>query len=138
MNRFDALKRWTWSVFVICLVAFGFAGCEGDDGAQGPQGPAGPQGPPGVDGPPGTGVGDDPVAAAVASAKIESCGTCHSGVGAAEHQDVYDQVYNDPSKLTLTIDSVASVDEGGGTSWTVTVGFTITKTGDPLYDAGNG
>jgi OmcA/MtrC family decaheme c-type cytochrome len=59
-------------------------------------------------------------------------------VGAAEHQDVYDQVYNDPSKLTLTIDSVASVDEGGGTSWTVTVGFTITKTGDPLYDAGNG
>ncbi len=73
MNRFDALKRWTWSIFVICLVAFGFAGCEGDDGAQGPQGPAGEQGPPGDQGPPGS---DAPPTSQLA---LESCGTCHGG-----------------------------------------------------------
>ena len=72
MNRFDALKRWTWSVFVICLVAFSFAGCDGDDGAQGPQGPAGPEGPPGAEGPPGS------AAPPPAQAAFESCGVCHS------------------------------------------------------------
>jgi hypothetical protein len=30
MNRFDALKRWTWSVFIVFTLAFAFAGCEGD------------------------------------------------------------------------------------------------------------
>jgi OmcA/MtrC family decaheme c-type cytochrome len=68
MNRFDALKRGTWSIFVICLFAFGFAGCEGDDGATGPQGPAGPPGP---EGPPGA---DAPPTSQLA---LESCGTCH-------------------------------------------------------------
>jgi hypothetical protein len=36
MNRFDALKRWTWSVFIVFTLAFAFAGCEGDTGPQGP------------------------------------------------------------------------------------------------------
>jgi hypothetical protein len=34
MNRFDALKRWTWSVFIVFTLAFAFAGCEGDTGPQ--------------------------------------------------------------------------------------------------------
>ena len=68
MNRFDALKRWTWSIFVICVVAFGFAGCEGDDGAAGPPGPQGPPGADGNDGADGTDATADPLAAA----KVES------------------------------------------------------------------
>ena len=69
MNRFEALKRWTWSVFIVFTLAFAFAGCDGDDGAQGPAGPAGPAGP---EGPPGS---DAPPPA---QAAFEACGVCHS------------------------------------------------------------
>ena len=72
MNRFDALKRWTWSVFIVFTLAFAFAGCEGDDGATGPQGPPGPAGPPGPEGPPGSDVPP------VAQVPLEGCGVCHS------------------------------------------------------------
>src|SRR5210317_1915923 len=95
MNRFDALKRWTWSVFIVFTLAFAFAGCEGDDGAQGPQGPAGP---PGADGQDGTDATIDPIA----QAQVESCATCHGGVGEG-HQAVYDEAYNDESRIALTI-----------------------------------
>jgi OmcA/MtrC family decaheme c-type cytochrome len=44
MNRFDALKRWTWSIFVTSLLAFALAGCEGDDGAPGADGTDGADG----------------------------------------------------------------------------------------------
>jgi OmcA/MtrC family decaheme c-type cytochrome len=92
MNRFDALKRWTWSVFIVFTLAFAFAGCEGDTGPQGPPGADGTDGvdgadgPPGPPGPPGTGVDPDPVEAA----KLESCSTCHSGIG-NDHQSIYDR-----------------------------------------------
>ena len=69
MNRFDALKRWTWSVFIVFTLAFAFAGCEGDDGATGPQGPPGPPGADGQDGQDG---------ADITQTALESCGVCHS------------------------------------------------------------
>ena len=128
MNRFDALRRWTWSVFIVGFLAFAFAGCEGDTGPQGPAGPAGPEGPEGPEGPPGTGVDPDPVEAA----KVESCSTCHGGAGQM-HQDLYDFAYNDASKIALTITSVASVDNGNGT-FTVTANFSITFNNQPYVD----
>jgi len=132
MNRFDALKRWTWSIFVICLVAFGFAGCEGDDGAAGPPGPAGPAGPAGADGADGSDATADPLAAA----KVESCGTCHSGAGKL-HQDLYDLAYNDESKIALTITGVSSVANPDGLTFTVTANFSITFNGLPYVDTFN-
>jgi OmcA/MtrC family decaheme c-type cytochrome len=129
MNRFDALKRWTWSVFVMSLLAFAVAGCEGDTGPAGPAGPAGPEGPIGPEGPPGTGV--DP-APPVEAAKVESCNTCHSGAGQL-HQDFYDLAYNDTSRIALTIDSVSSVDNGDAT-FTVTANFSVTFDGLPYVD----
>ena len=129
MNRFDALKRWTWSVFIVFTLAFAFAGCEGDDGAAGPAGPQGPAGPPGADGTDGTDATTDPIAAA----SVESCGTCHGGAGQM-HQDFYDLAYNDESRIALTIDSVSSVDNGGGASFTVTANFSVTFDGVPYVD----
>ncbi len=138
MNRFDALKRWTWSVFIVGFLAFAFAGCEGDDGAQGPpgpQGPAGADGQDGADGADGTDATSDPIALAIESAKVESCGTCHGGVG-EDHQAVYDD-YTDPSNLALTITDVTSTPEVGLTTFTVTVQFNITDLTNPLFDAGD-
>ncbi|HSN52303.1 MAG TPA: hypothetical protein VLS87_07215 [Woeseiaceae bacterium] len=134
MNRFDALKRWTWSIFVICVVAFGFAGCEGDDGAAGPPGPTGPAGPAGADGNDGA-DGTDATADPLAAAKVESCSTCHRGAGQL-HQDFYDLAYNDESRIVLTIDSVSSADNGNGT-FTVTTNFSITFDGLPYVDTFN-
>ena len=69
MNRFDGLKRSTWSIFVVSMLAFALVGCEGSDGATGAQGPAGADGADGQDGADGAGVGITP---------LESCGVCHS------------------------------------------------------------
>ena len=69
MNRFDGLKQWAWSVFVVSTLAFALVGCEGSDGATGAQGPAGADGADGQDGADGAGVGITP---------LESCGVCHS------------------------------------------------------------
>jgi len=129
MNRFDALKRWTWSVFIVFTLAFAFAGCEGDDGAQGPAGPAGPPGADGQDGADGTDATTDPLTAALAATKVESCNTCHGGAGQL-HQDFYDLAYNDESKIALTITGVSSVDNLNGT-FTVTADFSITFNGQP-------
>jgi OmcA/MtrC family decaheme c-type cytochrome len=132
MNRFDALKRWTWSVFIVFTLAFAFAGCEGDDGAQGPAGPAGPPGADGQDGADGTDATTDPLTAALAATKVESCNTCHGGAGQL-HQDFYDLAYNDESKIALTITGVSSVDNLNGT-FTVTADFSITFNGQPYVD----
>jgi OmcA/MtrC family decaheme c-type cytochrome len=61
----------------------------------------------------------------------ESCVICHSGAG-AKHQAIYDD-YADESTLELTIDSVASVDNGDGT-FDSTVTFTIMKDGAAYID----
>jgi len=50
------------------------------------------------------------------------------------HQDFYDLAYNDASRIALTIDSVSSVDNGGGASFTVTANFTVTFDGVPYVD----
>jgi OmcA/MtrC family decaheme c-type cytochrome len=86
-------------------------------------------------------VGIDPndpataIALAVESAKVESCSTCHGGVGEG-HQALYDLAYNDDSKIALTIDSVSSVDNGSG-AFTVTANFSITFNGAPYVDTFN-
>jgi hypothetical protein len=131
MNRFDALKRWTWSVFIVGLLAFAFAGCDGDTGPQGPQGIQGPPGADGNDGADGTDATADPIAAA----KIESCGTCHAGVAEEVHQAVYESYVN-PSTLAMTITSVTSAPEAGLTTFTVTVEFSIADSTNPAFDAG--
>jgi OmcA/MtrC family decaheme c-type cytochrome len=104
MNWVDKLSVRTWSIFVIFALAFAISGCEGDDGAPGATGPTGPTGPVGPAGPPGP-VPDD-VQAAIDSADVESCGTCHEGAGDG-HQAEYAK-YNDASNLELTIVSVTS------------------------------
>jgi hypothetical protein len=62
----------------------------------------------------------------------ESCVTCHSGAGAL-HQADYD-AYTDASSLDLTVDGVASVDNGDGT-FDATMTFTIMKDGVAYIDA---
>jgi hypothetical protein len=100
-------------------------GCSGSDGSAGPAGPTGPAGPAGPPAPV-----PDPVTAAIDSAQIESCSTCHNGVG-EEHQAIYDK-YVDPSTLALTFNSLTSAPNGG--NFTVTLTYTITKNGVPYID----
>ncbi len=131
MNRFDALKRWTWSVFVICVVAFGFAGCEGDDGAAGPPGPTGPAGPAGADGQDGA-DGTDATADPLAAANVESCNTCHTGAG-EDHQAIYDK-YVDESAFVMTFTSFTTAPGAVAGTFDGTLNFTILKNGLPFTD----
>ena len=117
-------------LFVLLVISFFFAACDGSDGAAGPAGPTGSDGPPGPAGPPAP--VPDPVTAAIDAAKPEACATCHGDVGVGEHQSVYDK-YVDPSAIALTLNSVASVPDGAGT-FTVTLDFSITKNGVPFID----
>ncbi len=120
-------KHSLWSrLTVLLLISFFVAACDGSDGAAGPAGPAGAAGPPGPEGPP---AGYDPIA----EAKVESCATCHGGVG-DDHQAVYDK-YVDESALAMTFNGLTSVDNLNGT-FTVTLDFSITKDGLPLLDLG--
>jgi len=120
-------KHGLWSrLSVLLLISIFFTACDGSDGAAGPAGPAGSAGPPGPEGPPGTGL--DPLEAA----KIESCATCHGGVG-DEHQAIYDG-YVDASALDMTFSTVTSVPDGAG-GFDVTLAFSITKNGLPFVDA---
>jgi hypothetical protein len=105
MNWVDKLTTRTWSILVVCMLAFALSGCEGSDGAAGPAGPTGPAGPAGPEGPPGP-VPDD-VQAAIDNSKAESCGTCHEGVG-DDHQSIYDS-YVDDSALELIFTNFTSV-----------------------------
>ena len=84
MNRFGRISASAWSFLVVTAFAFVLSGCEGSDGAAGAPGVAGPVGPVGPPGPPGP-VPDD-IQKAIDSAKPESCGTCHDGVGGGHHQ----------------------------------------------------
>jgi OmcA/MtrC family decaheme c-type cytochrome len=78
----------------MALAAIGMAGCEGDDGATGPAGPTGGTGATGPTGPTGpAGPGLDPIA----SAKPESCNTCHDEVG-VDHQSIYNEYKNAETK----------------------------------------
>jgi len=118
--------QWKSLLAAMCLAAvFSLAGCDGDTGPAGPQGD---QGLPGADGTDGVDATIDPIA----SAKVESCGTCHSDVGEEAHQALYDK-YTDTSNLTLSIDSVASV--AAATGFDVTAQFTVKFNNQP-YGAG--
>ena len=130
MNQFHKLFRWAWSVLVVCTLAFAMGGCEGSDGAAGPAGSTGPAGPAGPAGPPGQVLTPEPVAEAIAAADLESCSTCHDGVGGG-HQAIYDE-YSDASLLELNFES-ASVSVNGAT-WDTTVTFNIQYDGQPFDD----
>ena len=68
MNQFQKLFGWSWSILVVCALAFAMGGCEGDDGAQGP---------PGADGADGTNGTDGTDGADALVIPLESCGVCH-------------------------------------------------------------
>jgi len=112
----------TATAALACVAILSLAGC----GSDGDRGPAGEQGPPGDPAPT-----PDPVAAAIAQASVETCVTCHGGVG-EEHSAVYKR-YVDGSALAMTFDDVASVPDGSG-GFNVTLRLTITKDGQPFVD----
>jgi OmcA/MtrC family decaheme c-type cytochrome len=128
MNRFGRISASAWSFLVVTAFAFVLSGCEGSDGAAGAPGVAGPVGPVGPPGPPGP-VPDD-IQKAIDSAKPESCGTCHDGVGGG-HQDIY-AAYSDASALELIFTSFTSTPNGA--VWDVTLNFTILKDGVPFTE----
>jgi OmcA/MtrC family decaheme c-type cytochrome len=131
MNRFGRISASAWSFLVVTIIAFALSGCEGSDGAAGAAGATGAVGPAGPPGPPGP-VPDE-VAAAIESSKIESCGTCHDGVGGG-HQAIY-SAYNDASAFEMTFTNFTSVNNGG--VFDVTLEFTILKDGMPFTDFDN-
>ncbi|MFY3744753.1 multiheme c-type cytochrome [Anaeromyxobacter sp. Red801] len=112
--------------------ALAIAGCSGEDGKTGPQGPAGQDGQPGLPGQPGQ-PGQDGQDL-TASAKPESCAVCHGSAG-AQHQGIYNQ-YTDASQLNVVINDVSTVANAGGTNYTSTMTFTVTRNGAPYVDAG--
>jgi OmcA/MtrC family decaheme c-type cytochrome len=122
-------ERWG-HVIALFLAAFLVVGCGGDDGATGAAGTTGQAGPPGAPGPTGPpGPGLDPVA----EAQVESCATCHGGVG-DDHQVEYDK-YVDTSALAMTFTSVTSVPGAVAGEFDVTLAFSIMKNGLPFIDA---
>ena len=130
MNWVDNLSARTWSILVICFLAFAISGCEGDDGAAGAAGATGPTGPAGPPGPPGPPGVPDVVTAAIDSAKAESCGTCHDGVGGG-HQAIYD-AYSDGSTLEMTFTAMTVTPNGA--LFDVSLAFTILENGMPFTD----
>lgn len=155
MRKFNILDRWSWTFLVTIPLALGLAGCDGDNGAPGAAGTSGTPGAAGQacwdlngngaqdlatedlngDGVADVldcGAGSDPVAEAVAAAKIESCATCHGGIGDG-HQAVYAE-YKDTT-LALTIDNFVSVPNLVTGGFDVTLDFSITKNGQPYIDA---
>jgi hypothetical protein len=97
--------------------------CSGDDGstgATGPVGPVGPAGQDGNDGAPGANGQD-----LVATAKAESCATCHPDVG-TEHQAVYKKIWDTPI-LAATVGTVSY----DAAAQQVTVNFSLTKNAAP-------
>ena len=105
----------------------GLAGCSGDDGKDGAQGPAGPPstipGPTGPTGP--TGAGLDPIA----SAKPESCLTCHGEQG-VDHQSVYRDYLDAKTKSKFRMDLTSLTSVANATTpvtYTVTLNFSVQK-----------
>jgi len=135
MNRFDGFLRWAWSILIVCTLAFALGGCEGDDGkdgaagAAGAAGPAGPAGPPGEDAP--LPPVPDAVTASIDAAAVESCATCHDGVG-DDHQALYDS-YVDASDLVMTFTNFTSTPDGVG-GFDVSLELSITDKGMPFTD----
>ena len=140
MNRFDGFLRWAWSILVVCSLAFALGACSGDDGKDGAAGAAGaagadgadgPAGPVGPEGPPGTGSD------AVAAAKIESCATCHSGVGdghQAEYNKYTDGTADAGTNLVMTFGAFRVTGVG---PYDVELDFTVTQNGAPLANFGD-
>lgn len=132
MNRFDLLKRWAWSILVVSAMAFAMGGCSGDDGKDGADGAPGPEGPVGPEGPPGPGL--DAIQAAIDSAQVESCETCHGDAGAF-HQAEYDKFADDtnPNSLTMTFDNLVVLPSIAG-GFDLTLDFSISRNGAPYID----
>ena len=128
MNRFGRISASAWSFLVVTAFAFVLSGCEGSDGAAGVAGATGTVGPVGPAGPPGP--SPDDIQKAIDSAKAESCGTCHDGVGGG-HQDIY-TAYTDASALELTFTNFTSTPNAG--LFDVTLNFTILENGLPFTD----
>jgi OmcA/MtrC family decaheme c-type cytochrome len=139
MNSFDRFLRWALSILIVCTMAFALGACEGDDGKNGAAGSDGVDGVDGVDGIDGAPAPvPDPIAAAIDMAEVESCATCHSGVGDDGHQALYD-MYTDGSadagtNLDMTLTGVTSVGDGAG-GFNVTLALSITMKGLPFVDA---
>ncbi len=127
MSRFAGYFRWMWSILVVFTLAFTLVGCEGSDGAAGPAGPAGPAGSDGPPGPPGV---PDSVTAAIQAANVESCSTCHAGVG-DQHQAIYDK-YVDASAFVMTFTGFTSTPNAG--LFDLRLDFSITKNGVAFTD----
>ena len=140
----------------------GAAGAGGEDGEDGAPGADGEDGAPGADGESctvvdngdgtmtitcgdtevvvsdgedGEGLDEETLAhlEAMAAVGAESCTVCHAASG-SYHQAVYDG-YADESELTLTVDSVASVDGTEAGTFDTTLTFTLLKNGAPYVDA---
>jgi OmcA/MtrC family decaheme c-type cytochrome len=142
MSRFK-LKNLIFICLLVATVAL--SGCTGDRGPAGPAGPAGPTGATGAtgaDGAPGADGADadpavvedlqDQIDALAGLSKLETCDICHRDVSLYEHQYIYDD-YADTSDLALTIDNVASVDNGDGT-FDTTVTFSVALNGSPVVN----
>jgi len=136
----------------VIVLGLGLAGCGGDDGNDGAQGPAGDAGlscwdlnENGVKDLPDEDLNGDGVvnvddcnvlanvdtpAAAIAESKVESCATCHMGIG-DDHQMEYDDYVD--TTLAMEITNVASAPGGAG-GFDVTVDFSVTKDGAPYID----
>jgi OmcA/MtrC family decaheme c-type cytochrome len=121
------LKR-SSKLFLVALMlvaAVMMFGC----GSDGDTGPAGPPGPAGQD-------GKDAVAPAIPASSVEpeTCVICHGSVDQTEHQSIYNKYKNADSSLKLTIDGVASTDNGDGT-FDATLTFTVKENGVGLTTA---
>ena len=129
MNRFIHFRRWSWSILVVSALAFSMGGCSGDDGKDGADGRDGIDGQDGQDAPVPSAV-----QAAIDTAQVESCGTCHGDAG-AYHQAEYDKYAqdNNPNTLTMTFDDLDVVAAVGG-GFDLTLDFSIWKNGAPYID----
>jgi OmcA/MtrC family decaheme c-type cytochrome len=110
----------------LLVLGAGMAGCSGSDGKNGATGPTGPgstvPGPTGPTGP--TGPGLDPIA----SARPESCLTCHSTQGVT-HQNVY-RDYLDAktkSKFKLSVNTLTAVPSATAGKYDVSLAFNVLK-----------
>ncbi len=132
MSRFNGFLRWASSILIVGALAFTLGGCEGSDGAAGAAGApgaTGADGPPGPPGPPGP--LPDAIVAAIDSAEIESCSTCHGGVGDG-HQAIYNK-YSDTSTLEMLFTNLGVVANVAG-GFDLTLDFSITSNNIPYLD----
>ena len=119
--------------------AIGVAGCSGDDGKTGPTGPGSTvPGPTGPTGPTGPAAVVDPIA----TARPESCVTCHGGAG-DDHQSIYKDYLDAKTKSQYKISIedvtgdgliVTSVPSATLGRFDVTLEVKITKNGLPYND----